>query len=782
MNKEKYLKNGLSAAETEERIEKGLTNDSGDTHTKSIAQIFRTNLCTFFNFLNIVLALAVILVGSPKNALFVGVIFCNTVIGIVQEIRAKRVIDRLSLISAPKTTVIRGGERQEIDIKEIVLDDLLVLSSGKQICTDCEIIEGECEVNESLITGESDPVYKKAGEMLMSGSFVVCGTVKARAVHVGKDNFANKITGGAKYIKKHDSKMLNSLNVIVKVVAICIVPVAAGLLLNGIFRTGSTFEEAVISTVAGVIGMIPEGLILLASVVLAVSVIRLSFHKTLVQDMYCIETLARVDTLCLDKTGTITEGSMQVADVAVLDEDFPLEESLRAYISASCDDNPTFNAIKEKWGGAEDNTDVIRTLPFSSAKKWSGVELKNRSLIFGAPEFVLGDKFEPLRRQCEAAACEGHRVLLFAYSDKPFNDRDLPEEVTPAALIFIGDKIRKEAPDTLEFFDSQGVDIKIISGDNPVTVSKIAQRAGVKNWDKVVDASTLSDADISEAVKNYSVFGRVKPDQKLAMVKALKEQGHTVGMTGDGVNDVLALKEADCSITMQSGSDAARAVSNLVLMDSNFASMPKVVAEGRRSVNNVERSAVLFLTKTVYSFILSFLFLAIPEPYPFEPIQMTLISSLSIGAPSFLLALEPNFDIIRGSFIVNAMRRSLPRGIAIAVCIGLVMITSELLQLTVEQTSTLATITMGALSFIVLIKVAIPLKWWKTGMIIILVFAFAAAMILFPRLVSVTYIAWQVYVTAAVITAIGLTLMYLLEKAASPIIEKYLNRRTKCQK
>ena len=781
MNNEEYLKNGLSVAETEERIEKGLTNDGGDTPTKSIGQIVRTNLCTFFNFLHLVLALAVIFVGSPKNALFVGVIFCNTVIGIVQEIRAKRVIDKLSLISAPKATVIRGGEKQEIDVKEIVLDDLLVLSSGKQICTDCEIIEGECEVNESLITGESDPVYKKKGEMLMSGSFVVCGSVKAKAVHVGKDNFASKITGGAKYIKKHNSKMLHSLDVIVKVVAICIVPVAIGLLLNGLFRTGSTLEEAVISTVAGVIGMIPEGLILLASVVLAVSVIRLSFHKTLVQDMYCIETLARVDTLCLDKTGTITEGSMQVEKVTALDEAFPLEESLRAYIGACGDDNPTFNAIKEKWGG-EENADVIRTLPFSSAKKWSGVEMKNRSLIFGAPEFVLGDKFEPLRQQCEAAACEGQRVLLFAYSDKPFNDRDLPEKVTPAALIFIGDKIRKEAPNTLEFFDSQGVDIKIISGDNPVTVSKIAQRAGVKNWDKVIDASTLSNEDISEAVKKYSVFGRVKPDQKLAMVKALREQGHTVGMTGDGVNDVLALKEADCSIAMQSGSDAARAVSNLVLLDSNFASMPKVVAEGRRSVNNVERSAVLFLTKTVYSFILSFLFLIIPEPYPFEPIQMTLISSLSIGAPSFLLALEPNFDIIRGSFIANSMRRSLPRGISIAVCIGLVMLMSLVLQLTVEQTSTLATITMGALSFMVLTKVALPLKWWKTGMIIILACAFAAAIVLFPWLVSVTPVTWQMYLTAVGITVFGLILMTVLERLASPIIEKILNRRAKCQK
>ena len=781
MNNEEYLKNGLSAAEAEERAEKGLTNDGGDTPTKSVGQIIRTNLCTFFNFLNLVLALAVILVGSPKNALFVGVIFCNTVIGIVQEIRAKRVIDKLSLISAPKATVMRGGEKQEIDIKEIVLDDLLLLSSGKQICTDCEILEGECEVNESLITGESDPVYKKAGEMLMSGSFVVCGNVKAKAVHVGKDNFASKITGGAKYIKKHNSKMLHSLDVIVKVVAICIVPVAAGLFLNGIFRTGSTFADTVISTVAGVIGMIPEGLILLASVVLAVSVIRLSFHKTLVQDMYCIETLARVDTLCLDKTGTITEGSMQVENVAPLDENFPLEERLKAYIGACADDNPTFNAIKEKWGGA-DSTDITRTLPFSSAKKWSGVETSSRSLIFGAPEFVLGDRFEPLREQCEAAACEGQRVLLFAYSDEPFNDRDLPENVVPAALIFIGDKIRKEAPETLEFFDSQGVDIKIISGDNPVTVSKIAQRAGVKNWDKAVDASTLSDEEISEAVKKYSVFGRVKPHQKLAMVKALKEQGRTVGMTGDGVNDVLALKEADCSIAMQSGSDAARAVSNLVLLDSNFASMPKVVAEGRRSVNNVERSAVLFLTKTVYSFILSFVFLLIPEPFPFEPIQMTLISSMSIGAPSFLLALEPNFDIIRGSFIGNSMRRSLPRGVAIAICIGLVMVMSEVLQLTVEETSTLATITMGALSFIVLTKVAMPLKWWKTGMIIVLAAAFAGAMLLVPWLVSITPVTWQMLACAAGITLFGGVLMFLLEKLASPIIEKILNRRAKCQK
>ena len=782
MNEEEYLLKGLSREQTEEKVSQGLTNDGGETPTKTIGQIIRTNLFTFFNFMNIVLAGAVILVGSPKNALFVGVIACNTIIGIVQEIRAKRVIDKLSLISAPKATVIREGERLEIDVKEIVLGDLLYLSSGRQICTDCEILEGECEVNESLITGESDPVFKKRGEMLMSGSFVVSGTVKARAVHVGKDNFASKITGGAKYLKKHNSKMLHSLDSIVKIVAICIIPVAIGLFLNGMFRSGLSLQDTVISTVAGVIGMIPEGLILLASVVMAVSVIRLSFHKTLVQEMYCIETLARVDVLCLDKTGTITEGSMQVENVALLEENFPLDEALRRYIGALADDNPTFNAIKEKWGG-EENSTAVRTLPFSSAKKWSGAEFADISLIFGAPEFVLGEKFEPLREQCEAAAREGQRVLLFAYSDKSFRDRDLPERVVPAALIFIGDKIRKEAPDTLDYFDRQGVDIKIISGDNPVTVSKIAQRAGVKNWDKVVDASALSAEEIGEAVKKYSVFGRVKPDQKLAMVKALKEQGHTVGMTGDGVNDVLALKEADCSVAMQSGSDAARAVSNLVLLDSNFASMPKVVAEGRRSVNNIERSAVLFLTKTVYSFILSIVFLIIPQPFPFEPIQMTLISSLSIGAPSFLLALQPNLDIIRGSFIANAMRRSLPRGVSIAVCIGLVILMSSLLGLSVEQTSTFATITMGALSFIVLTKVAMPLKWWKTGMIIVLAAAFAGAMLLFPWLVSVTPITWQTAVCIAAIVAAGFGLMAVLERFASPVIEKILNGRTrKCQK
>ncbi len=767
---QEYTEKGLTLQQVEERIKKGQINGDTAPATKSVKEIVRTNICTFFNLLNIILGLLVILVGSYKNALFLGVIFFNIIIGIFQEVRAKRVIDRLSLISAPKATVLRNGEEKEIPTGEIVLDDLMLLSTGKQICSDCIVLEGECEVNESLITGESDPVVKTKGDQMMSGSFIVSGNVKAQVNKVGADNFAAKITAGAKYLKKNNSVMLKSLDTIIKVIAVCIVPMAIGLFLNSIFISEQTTDRAVVSTVAALIGMIPEGLYLLASVVMAVSTIRLAAKKTLAQDMYCIETLARVDTLCLDKTGTITEGRMEVTGTELLQQDFPLDKAMTAFVSVMKDDNPTFNAVKEMWQKTEGVTPK-NILPFSSARKWSGAEFEEGSLIFGAPEFVLGNDYEKIKDKCVEKQGEGLRVLIAAYSKNSFNGFELPSDITPAALIFIGDVIRKEAPDTLKYFDEQGVDIKIISGDNPLTVSKIAAKAGVKNAEKFVDAATLKDEDIPEAAKTYSVFGRVSPSQKLLLVKALKAQGKTVGMTGDGVNDVLALKEADCSIAMQSGSDAARSVSNLVLLDSNFASMPKVVAEGRRSVNNLQRSGALFLTKTLYSFLLALIFVFLPLPYPFQPIQLTLISTTAIGAPSFLLALEPNNEIIKGSFIRNMMRMAVPQGLTIALCIIASVLAAEFTDIPIDCMSTLTTVVVSAVSYYVVFRVMKPIRPWKIAMLVVLIGGFVGAALLFPGFFALRSLESHSAIAAAIIIACGIGVMTLLSKAADPIIE-----------
>ena len=764
-----FLQNGLSTEQVKNQMLLGKQNGSPDTPTKTVGEIIRTNTLTFFNLVNVILGVLVLLTGSLKNCLFLGVIICNTVIGIFQEIRAKKVIDKLSLISAPKVTVLRDGESKELHSAEIVLGDLMLLTTGRQVCADCTVLEGECEVNESLITGESDPVLKRTGEELLSGSFIVSGNVRAEVIRVGADSFASKITAGAKYLKKPNSVMLRSLDRIIKAIAICIVPMAIGLFLNAILVSEQETNRAVVSTVAALIGMIPEGLYLLASVVMAVSVIRLAAGKTLAQDMYCTETLARVDVLCLDKTGTITEGIMQVEGTELLQKDFPLDKAMTAFCGCICDDNPTFNAVKSHWGCG--NTKPLRTLPFSSARKWSGAEFQQGSFIFGAPEFVLKSGYEQIRRQCERAQREGLRVLLAACSKNKFNGHELPENITPAALIFIGDVIRQEAPDTLAYFRRQGVDVKIISGDNPVTVSRIARRAGVEKAEMAVDASTLNDDEIFEAARKYSVFGRVTPDRKLALVKALKAQGHTVGMTGDGVNDVLALKEADCSIAMQSGSDAAKHVSSLVLLDGNFASMPKVVAEGRRSVNNIQRSGTLFLTKTVYAFLLALIFVFLPLPYPFQPIQLTLISVTTIGIPSFFLALEPNTEIIKGQFIRNILRLAFPRGFAVAFCAIASVLVSEFTDLPVDGMSTLTAYTVAAVGFLALFRIMKPLRGWKIGLLAALAAVFALAAVLFPDMFGFQPLGLYSWIAAGIIFAGGAVVMLLLEKAADPLFD-----------
>lgn len=765
---------GLSESEVEQRKAEGRVNGDPNVKTKSVKRIFFDNIFTFFNLMNVVLVVMVMLVGSPKNAMFGLVIVCNTAIGIIQELRAKRTIDRLTLVSAPKAHVVRNGNEVEIPTAEIVADELIVFRTGTQAAADCTIVSGECEVNESLITGESDPVYKKIGEKILSGSFIVSGEVRAVVTALGTESFSSKITAGAKYVKKNQSKMLGAINTILKGISICIIPVMALLIYNAIFVTEQPFDRAVTSSVAAIIGMIPEGLVLLTSVVLAVSSIRLAQNRTLVQDLYCIETLARVDTLCLDKTGTITEGTMAVEEVRTL-TDTNIDELLNALMSSLTDVNPTACAMREKWSAGSKYT-AEKILPFSSAKKWSGAYFTELgSVIMGAGEFILGNEYEKIRAEAEKMSEGGRRVILLARSEKMFRERDLPEDIVPLALIAITDKLRPEARDTLRYFDEQGVDIRIISGDNPKTVSAVAAKAGVKNADKYIDASTVED--ISAVADKYTVFGRVTPEQKLAIVKSLKAKGKTVGMTGDGVNDVLALKEADCSIAMQSGSEAARNVSNLVLLDSNFASMPMVVAEGRRAINNVERSASLFLSKTIYSLLLAVLFIIIRRPYLFEPIQMTLINALCIGIPSFFLGLQQNKSLIRGSFIANVMEYAVPNGISAVVALSAVLICTSALGFSTAQMSTLATIVLAAVSFMITIRCCKPWKPWKMVMMPTLVAAFCLGNILFPEFFCATAVTLEMGICAAGTIAGAAVLMVLLSKLSHKIVSRLREQR-----
>jgi len=766
---------GLSTEEVAERIADGRVNGNPNPKTKSVKQIVFQNIFTFFNLINVALAIMVFAVGSPKNAMFALVIVFNTGIGIFQEIRAKRIIDRLTLVSAPKASVIRNGTETEISTEEIVSDELIIFRTGTQAAADCQVVSGECEVNESLITGEADPVYKKEGDKILSGSFVVSGEARAVVTALGADSFASKITSGAKYLKKPKSKMMDAINLILKIIGVCIIPIMGILLYNSIYVTGQSFDRAVTSTVAAIIGMIPEGLVLLSSVVLAVSTIRLAQKKTLVQDMYCIETLARVDVLCLDKTGTITEGTMAVEEIKLL-TDKPVDEAITALMNALNDGNPTYNAMKAYWNG-ESSWKTEKVLPFSSARKWSGAQFHGKgSFITGAAEFILGDKFSEIRNEVESFSKGGRRIILLAHSPSPFRDKDLPENITPLALIAISDKIREEAPATLEFFREQGVDIKIISGDNPLTVSAVAAKAGVLNADRYIDANTIEN--IADVIDDYTVFGRVTPDKKLDIVKALRAKGHTVGMTGDGVNDVLALKEADCSVAMQSGSEAARNVSNLVLLDSNFASMPLVVAEGRRAINNLQRSATLFLSKTVYSFVLALVFVFIQLPFLFEPIQMTLVNALCIGAPSFLLALQPNRDIIRGSFIGNVMQRAVPNGITVVLAMIAVLVCSGIFGFSTQQMSTLATVVLAAISFMVTARCCHPVKSWKVAMLAVLIAAFTLGSMLFPWFFGMVAFEREMTACAIIISSSALVVIIGLSAIVRKIAEA-LRRKDK---
>ena len=727
---------GLTNEEVQERIAQGQVNNNENPNTRTYKQIILENTLTFFNFLNLVLLVLVLVVGSYKNSMFVGIIFINTVIGIIQEIRAKKTIDKLAILTESKTVVLREGKKWKISTEKLVVDDLIFLKAGEQVPADAKILEGSLEVNESLLTGEADNLPKNTGDELFSGSFVTAGQACCQIIHVGSDNYASRITSEAKEFKRHNSELRNSLNAILKVISIIIVPLGAMLFYKQYYFVGDNIRDSVVNMVAAVLGMIPEGLVLLTSVALTLGALKLAQKKTLVQELYCIETLARVDTLCLDKTGTITEGTMCVEAVesyppvydeisgeaagnktesgeskndrtessdlvevsaaseisavsaaeAIAKEDgssilSPREESeagtetysqedpekireiehiMGNLLSVLKDQNATADALRARFKVSQD-MELDHVIPFSSDRKYSGAAFKDTgTYLMGAVQFLFPEGNPELAEYCSGFAKEGLRVLVVAHSENVNEGTEIPAGLEPIGLLLLTDVIRQEAPDTLAYFESQGVDLKVISGDDPVTVSAIARRAGLKNAEQYVDATTITTQEqMDEAVATYSVFGRVTPQQKQAMVKSLQAQKHTVAMTGDGVNDVLALKEADCSIAMAEGSDAAKNIANVVLLDSNFAAMPEIVNQGRRVVNNIRTAASMFLIKTIFSVLLS------------------LISACAVGIPTFLLAQENNYEKIDHTFLRHVFMNAFPAAVTITGCVFSVMLVCQ---------------------------------------------------------------------------------------------------------
>lgn len=760
---------GLNNNQIKKRINDKLVNFDTEVSTKSLKQIMRDNIITLFNIINIVLALAIICVGSFKNLTFIIIIIINTAISIIQELRSKKTLDKLKIVSSSKVNVIRDGKSIFIDINEIVLDDIMKVQIGNQVVVDAIIKDGIVEVDESFITGEADTVFKKKGDMLLSGSFIVSGRAICQVEHIGLDNYTAKISSDTKYIKPISSEIMRSLNKIISTISFLIVPVGILLFYRQMYIDGNTISQAVVSTVAALIGMIPEGLVLLTSTVLAVSVIRLSKRNVLVQDLYCIETLARVDTICLDKTGTITEGVMEVAKEVTISQ-FSIADIV-ANINYSLDEeNPTALALKDKYG-KKHTFNEIEKIPFSSRRKYSGVVYDDGVYVIGAPEFILKDKINKYKKEIDEYS-KDYRVILVAFAKSKKLD-----DIVVVGYILLQDKIRDEAYDTLKYFKDQGVRLKIISGDNPNTVLNIAKRAGLSSKAKEIDASTLkTDKDIMDAVDKYDVFGRVTPEQKKKIIMALQALGHTVAMTGDGVNDVLALKEADCSVAMASGSDATKNVSQLVLLDSNFSSMPYVVGEGRRTINNIERSASLFLVKTIYATLLSIIFIFIDMPYPFIPIQLTLASVVTIGIPSFVLALEPNNDVVKGSFLKSVLKRAIPPAITIVLNIVVVFIASNLFNFSYQETSTLSVAITGYTSFILLYKTCKPLNAMRTTLFILMFIFFVLGFIGLKNLFSFTNFDLVMVLVTTVCIILSHNLYRLIENTLEDVFN-YISKR-----
>lgn len=825
---------GLTNEQVQERIAEGKVNVNENPNTRTYKQIILENTLTFFNFLNIALLVLVLFVRSYKNSMFMGIILINTVIGIIQEIRAKKTIDKLAILTESKTVVLHEGKKWSISTEKLVLDDLIFLKTGDQVPADVKVLEGTVEVNESLLTGESDNLSKSQGDELFSGSFVTSGEACCQVIHVGKDNYASQITSEAKEFKRHNSELRNSLNAILKVISIIIVPLGAMLFYKQYMIVGDTLKDSVVNMVAAVLGMIPEGLVLLTSVALTLGSMVLATKKTLVQELYCIETLARVDTLCLDKTGTITEGTMKVEDVQLYDtaqttvvqhtakfdpetgepvqnvsalkpevtvsaekENGQIQETVNSetvsqeerqklqeidhimgnMMSVLHDQNATADALRKRFPSRND-LKLIHAIPFSSDRKYSGAVFEGRgTYLMGAAQFLFPEGNEELLEHCSSYAQEGYRILVLAHSEQETKGTERPTGLEPLGLFLITDVIREEAPDTLAFFDSQGVDLKVISGDDPVTVSAIAKKAGLKNANHYIDATTIKTSEeMQRAVAECSVFGRVTPQQKKQMVQALQSQKHTVAMTGDGVNDVLALKEADCSIAMAAGSDAAKNIANVVLLDSNFGAMPHIVNQGRRVVNNIRSAASMFLIKTIFSVLLSLITIFFGDAYPFEPIQMSLISACAVGIPTFLLTQENNYNKIDHTFLRHVFMNAFPAAVTITGCVFTIMLVCQDVYHSNVMLNTACVLVTGWNYMSALRTVYSPLNTYRKVIIYGMQFAFFISAVVLQDLLTLGSLEFGMIILVFVLMTFSPILIETITEWIRRIYEKSLDR------
>lgn len=733
---------GLTNEEAQQNYLNGKSNIPVEAPSKTVKEIIKNNTLTYFNLVFFFITILLITVGSFRDLTFLPIIIANTLIGIIQEIRSKKVIDELTMLHAPTATVIREGKEKEIKIEQLVLDDIVLFKSGDQICADAIIIDGKVSVNESLLTGEEDEITKKAEDELLSGSFVVSGTCYARLTKVGNDSYISKLTLQAKAINnEEESEIIRSLNKIVKLAGIVIIPIGLTLFIQQFVFAHETLKVSIQAMVASVIGMIPEGLFLLASVTLAISSMRLAKSKVLLHDMKSIETLARVNVLCVDKTGTITDGTMKVNNMEILDQNQDIKKLktlIGNFVYNQAEDNITMKALKDYFKG-NTNQKANEVYGFSSEFKYSGVNFEKESYIMGAPEFVLGEHFKKYQKKIEKYAEKGLRVLVFGQYNKKLDGKKLTGTTTPYVFLTLSNPIRKNAKETFNYFKQQNVDIKVISGDNPLTVSQIAKTAGIENAEKYIDARTLiTEADINNAILTYTVFGRVSPEQKRKFVKALQENGKTVAMTGDGVNDVLALKDADCSIAMASGSDAAVQVAQLVLLESDFSKMPEIVLEGRQVVNNLQRSGSLFLVKNIFSFLISVLAIFFSIKYPLEPAQISLISMFTIGIPAFFLSQVPNQELIEGHFLKNILFKAIPGGLVGTIIVAAMVIFGTIFEASTGDISSASTILLAIIGLMVLYNISKPMDKYKWMILLFCTLGMLLSIVFLKELFGIT--------------------------------------------
>ena len=728
---------GLTQAEVEERIADGQVNAIQDSSNRSVKDIVMGNTLTFFNFINIVLLALVLSVRSYKNMLFIFIIIANTLIGIFQEIKAKITLDKLKILTVSHVDVIRDGVKKSITVSELVKDDVILLKSGGQIPADGVILDGEVDVNESLLTGESDSIHKTCGSKVLSGSFVTSGKAMCLLTEVGHDCYMEKLSSEAKQFKRYKTELQRNLDTILKFISIIIVPLGIILFAKQYWISGSTYEQAALDTVAAVLGMIPEGLVLLTSVALALGAVRLARRSTLVRELFCIETLARVDTLCLDKTGTITEGHLCVQGEESVKEDVDLEQLMGRMVAALGDENETFQALRQHYKRNQ-STNTKLMLPFSSERKFSGVVFEGEgTYLMGAYQFIFPQADPAVLEKIAEYASQGLRVLTIAHSPNEMTDYTLAEDFEIVGFVFMTDVVRKNAPDILGYFEEQGVDLKVISGDDPVTVAAIAARAGLKDADKYIDATTIhTDEEMEDAILKYSVFGRVTPKQKQQMVRLLKQNGRTVAMTGDGVNDVLALKDADVSIAMASGSEAAKNTANLVLLNSDFASLPHIVNEGRRVINNIKAAASMFLIKTGFSVLTALLTIIVGQNYPFQPIQLSVINGCAVAIPTMLLQLEPSFQKVNKHFFREVLRMSMPAAITITAMITIINNIGHSIGTPREMLSTVCVLATGWVYLITLRQVYSPMTGYRKFVIYLMQTAYLVAMVIGQRIME----------------------------------------------